>query len=154
MGCSKYKKMLTPYLDERLDGAERKLFETHLEACPHCRENYQLMRGASTALAQYGPAEPPADLAQRAVRAAMLAGQDEGREVRSGFANLVRWPAMATAALSLILALGLTLSLPAGPAGAGSEGEVMAMALVDDDGADPSLEAESVLAQEADNDDT
>lgn len=146
MRCRHAKRKLTPYLDGRLDRAERGLLEAHLAGCAGCAETHAVLRAASSALASLGPAEPRDGLVERSVRAAFT----EERRVRSGgLLELLRWPALATAAAAAVLAVGLTLSSPAPKASAPSADDAVAALMAEDDvELDTSREVSELLAQE------
>jgi len=112
MRCSKIDKLLTPLLDGRLAPAERTLVETHLEGCPGCRATYALLQATAQTLGALGPAEPPADLAERAVRAAFTAEPARTSDWFGELAQSLRWPALGTATAALVMTVGLLSSVP------------------------------------------
>jgi len=112
MRCSKIKRLLTPLVDGRLSPAERTLVEQHLETCPGCRETHDLMAATTRTLASQGPAEPPDDLADRAVRAAFTADPARATDWLGEVVGSLRWPALGTATAAMVLALGLFTSAP------------------------------------------
>ena len=112
MRCSKINRLLTPLLDDRLAPAERTLVEQHLEGCPGCRETYALLGATGQLMAAQGPAEPPADLADRAARAAFAADREQTTDWFGDLAMSLRWPALGTATAAMVLAVGLLTSVP------------------------------------------
>lgn len=136
MRCGKIERLLTPYLDGRLDEVARQAVEAHLETCDGCRETHALLGLASQSLAAQGPAEPPEGLAERAARAAFAAESQAPASAWEGLLGALRWPAAATAAASILLAIGLVATSPQRPApSAGSRDDVVAAAMVHDDSA-------------------
>lgn len=104
--CKWCEKLLTPYLDSRLDADERAEVESHLASCESCRSMHALLSGAAAVLAAEGPAEPSPDLAARAARAALDAAEREA--AKPTFVERwirVAWPAAAAASVATVLLL-------------------------------------------------
>lgn len=140
MRCGKVERLLTPYLDGRLDEAAQRTLEAHLEGCGPCRETHALLAMAQRSLAAEGPAEPPEGLAERAARAAFTADRPAVGFSLEDFLRVLRWPAAATAASSVVLAIGLVVSSPQRPPSAATEDEAVAALRVP---GEPALDDES-----------
>ncbi len=104
--CKRCERLLTPYLDSRLDADERAEVESHLASCESCKSTHALLSGAAAVLAAEGPAEPPADLAARAARAALDAAE-KGAAKPTFVERWIRvaWPAAAAASVATVLLL-------------------------------------------------
>jgi anti-sigma factor RsiW len=119
MRCGRVERLLTPYLDGRLEPDARSQVDEHLAACSACRGALAVLRASSTALGAVGPAEPPPGLAARVTRAA-LARARRGAPALSWLERLFPavWPAAATAtvaALALLVTLGVRAPAAPGP---------------------------------------
>jgi len=125
--CKKYEKLLSLYLDARLDTSGRAEVDRHLATCEACRATIALLSGAAAALAAEGPAEPPPGLAARAARGALAAGS---REARPSFIERwirVAWPTAAAASVATALLLFFGLSAGNGNGQAGTSGDPVAL---------------------------
>jgi anti-sigma factor RsiW len=112
MRCSTVTKQVTPYLDGRLNPAQREQLEAHLASCAACRQVHAEISSASARLANRGPGEPRPDLPERILRRAFAAGQEPSRVAPEGLLRWLRLPALTTAAASLCTAIVLTFSVP------------------------------------------
>ena len=104
--CKRCERLLTPYLDSRLEADERAEVESHLACCEACKSTHALLSGAASVLAAKGPAEPSPGLAARAARAALDAADKE--EARPTFVERwirVAWPTAAAASVATVLLL-------------------------------------------------
>jgi anti-sigma factor RsiW len=110
MNCRKCKQQLSAYVDDRLDGDTRAAIEAHVDGCDECARQLRLTRASSLALRAEPVAQPPSDLAARAARAALTAG-DEARDKRS---FIERWIPIAapTAVLAAVAAAVLFAMTP------------------------------------------
>lgn len=149
MRCSKIERLLTPLLDGRLEPALRAQVEQHLETCGHCRQTHALLQAAGQTLAAQGPAEPPGDLAERAVRAAFTAEPAAATDWLGQLVATLRWPAVGTATAAILLAVGLLTSVPntLSDAGVSTESVAAVLTVNDDLVSDEELLSE-VLGQE------
>lgn len=110
MRCGKVERLLTPYLDERLEEGMRREVEAHLRGCPRCEEAHRTLRATRNALAAMGPAEPPPGLAQRALRTALAGRRAPAQSwLERLFPMAWRTAAVsATAAVALLVASNVT----------------------------------------------
>ncbi len=79
--------MLSPYLDGAVTGAEMQSLRHHLDACPGCVREYELLRGAQRVLMNAGRPDMPADLGLKL----RLAISHEAQTRRRYEGLLVRW---------------------------------------------------------------
>lgn len=62
MKCMEAKRLLSPYLDGAVTGAEMQALQQHLELCRACQREYQLLRQTQQLLMSVGRMKEPADL--------------------------------------------------------------------------------------------
>jgi hypothetical protein len=62
MPCAKAKRLLSPYLDGAVTGAEMLALQAHLDACAACGREYRMLRQAQQLLVSAGRVPVPADL--------------------------------------------------------------------------------------------
>jgi anti-sigma factor RsiW len=146
MRCGRVERLLTPYLDDRLDASSRRSVEEHLAACPGCRATLEAWRSASRALRAAGAAEPPAWLAERAARAAF---SRTARPERSWLDRLLgsAWP-MAAASAAAAAALLLVVNVRGVGAGHDLGDEAAAVVSDHDVGLDHPAMVAAILAPE------
>lgn len=48
MKCSKVKKLLSPYIDNELTGAQKELLDAHIKACTGCSKELETLQGLHT----------------------------------------------------------------------------------------------------------
>jgi hypothetical protein len=58
MNCRKSLKLIGPYMDGELAGAEPSRLENHLESCPHCARQLEFLRGITRQLSLLPAIEP------------------------------------------------------------------------------------------------
>ena len=98
---------LSLYLDAALSRAQRRAVESHLEACPECRQRLDGLRRVVAGLGRLESAAPPEDMAARVAREIDLRGRrGPWRRMLDGAvpAPLVGSPPIHL--LALVLALG------------------------------------------------
>lgn len=132
MRCRKVERLLTPLLDGRLEPAQRAQVVQHLETCADCRQTHALLDAAGQTLAAPGAAEPPGDLAERAVRAAFTAEPAPTTDWIGQLVGTLRWPALGTATAAILLAVGLLTGAPDTLSDAGVSTESVAAVLAVD----------------------
>ena len=62
MKCTEAKRLLSPYLDGAVTGTEMQGLQEHLDRCPACMREYQLLRQTQQLLMSVGRVQEPADL--------------------------------------------------------------------------------------------
>jgi hypothetical protein len=62
MKCTEAKGLLSPYLDGAVTGTEMRAVQEHLDRCPACMREYQLLRQTQQLLMSVGRVQEPADL--------------------------------------------------------------------------------------------
>jgi Putative zinc-finger len=62
MKCGDVRELLSPYLDEAVTGTEMQGLQAHLDRCPACMREYQLLRQTQQLLTSVGRVQEPADL--------------------------------------------------------------------------------------------
>jgi len=62
MNCGEAKGLLSPYLDGAVTGTEMQAVREHMDRCPACIEEYQLLRRTQQLLVSVGRVQEPADL--------------------------------------------------------------------------------------------
>jgi Putative zinc-finger len=62
MRCTEAKRLLSPYLDGAVSGAEMRVLQEHLESCSACQREYRLLWRTQRLLMSTGRPTPPADL--------------------------------------------------------------------------------------------
>jgi hypothetical protein len=78
MKCMEAKRLLSPYLDGAMTGAEMQALQQHLELCRACQREYKLLRQTQQLLMSVGRMKEPADLGLRL----RLAISREAAEIR------------------------------------------------------------------------
>lgn len=63
--CKSTRERFSAYLDGALTGVSMQQIVVHLDSCSECRREFDAWRAMQSALAELGPAKPPADLALR-----------------------------------------------------------------------------------------
>src|SRR3954466_3408509 len=63
MNCEQMKSLLSPYLDDALQGAERLMVSRHLETCTNCQKDFVSVRQMQEMVASLGRKQAPVDLA-------------------------------------------------------------------------------------------
>ena len=63
MNCGEAKDLFSPYLDGAVTGTQMHAIARHLQACAHCRRDYELLQYTQRLLAAVGRKKAPADLA-------------------------------------------------------------------------------------------
>jgi hypothetical protein len=121
MNCAEYKKLVSPYLDGQVTGAQMHTLTKHMRECEACAEEYIALQRTQQWLGKLRRAKPPADLALRLrlaiSREAAQAKRPrfEGMLVRlSNALNAFMVPATA-GVISAILTFGLLLGFFALP---------------------------------------
>jgi hypothetical protein len=61
MNCAQAKLLFSPYLDGAVSGVQMHALSGHLESCPDCQEEYQLLHQTQRLLAAAGPRKVPKD---------------------------------------------------------------------------------------------
>jgi Putative zinc-finger len=121
MNCAEYKKLVSPYLDGQVTGAQMHTLTKHMRECEACAEEYIALQRTQQWLGKLRRTKPPADLALRLrlaiSREAAQAKRPrfEGMLVRlSNALNAFMVPATA-GVISAILTFGLLLGFFALP---------------------------------------
>ena len=76
--CREAVELVTAYLDDALEPAQRAALERHLAACPHCSEYFAQIRTVQQTAAHVEPEDLSAD-ARRDLTALYLQWRDEGK---------------------------------------------------------------------------
>jgi len=84
-GCSQIQAGFTEYLDGRLSGREMQEIAAHLEDCPKCEREWELLRRTQATLAALGPVPEPKDLLLK-IRVAV--SRERARSSRRRFESL------------------------------------------------------------------
>jgi anti-sigma factor RsiW len=106
MNCADLNAVLVDLVDGRLDGAEQRQVERHLEACADCRalvEDLRSIRAAAFMLDRHEPKAAVWSKVQAAVAAEPAVSRFSPAAVRRGFRE-GGWPVWLGAAAALILA--------------------------------------------------
>jgi|GEM_PF-2190387 len=100
MSCRRTEFLLPAAVDDRLDSAQRDELSRHLAGCEACAAALAAMRDARAALVGCGPAEPPADLAERISRSVRAAtGADATPSFWDRFVPIA-WPTALAASIA------------------------------------------------------
>ena len=87
--CSSTRAQFSAYLDGAMTGVAMQQVAAHLDSCSRCSDEFAAWRQTQQALADLGPAKPPADLALR-LRVAL--SQEHNRTPRQSLGRWgVRW---------------------------------------------------------------
>jgi hypothetical protein len=62
MKCTQAKRLLSPYLDGAVPGAEMQALQAHLDQCPACMHEYRMLRQTQQLLTSIARVKQPADL--------------------------------------------------------------------------------------------
>src|ERR1700683_2455995 len=62
MKCVDARRLLSPYLDGAISGAEMRALQQHIEQCARCRQEYKLLQQTQQMLVSVGRPQAPADL--------------------------------------------------------------------------------------------
>ena len=104
MNCEDLNEALVDLVDGRLDGAEQRNVERHLEGCGNCRALVEDLRSIRAAAFMLDRREPKAETWSK-VRAAIASEPaPRGRLLEMGRSGGVNWPVWLGAAAALILA--------------------------------------------------
>ncbi|MCH7813088.1 MAG: zf-HC2 domain-containing protein [Planctomycetes bacterium] len=95
MNCDRAHALLTDYLGDEIDPADRKLFDEHLAACPACRTEAETLADALQSLRQLPPPAAAAGLA---------ASGDRQRPIYPSWA---RWYRPLAYAAMLLIGIGI-----------------------------------------------
>lgn len=108
MDCSTVRELLAEHALDTLEEDRRRFVDRHLEWCAGCRKEMgELVEGAAVVVTALAPAEPPADLENRVVRAIKEVASRRGR-ARRPRAGLV---AAVVAALVAMGAVGWAVAM-------------------------------------------
>ncbi len=86
MNCQNVRTELTAYTSGQLSKSERQKVDAHLQSCPSCRRELELLESTRNVLKSWSDAEPPPDLAARLE--ARLSKEDSRKKPIIYF----RWP--------------------------------------------------------------
>jgi hypothetical protein len=120
MYCAEANRLLSPYLDGAVTGAEMQSLRQHLDVCPECSREYELLRGTQRLLMNAGRPDMPADLGLKlrlaiSHEAAQTCRPYEGLLVRlENTVNAFMVPATAGLACALLI-FGLVAAILATP---------------------------------------
>ena len=104
MNCQEYIINLTAYLDQELPGTDRTSLESHLSACPKCREELESLRESATLFDSKVREVEPGPALWNNVRARITAIPSPGRAPGIwDFPAVPRWTAVAAAAAAVIV---------------------------------------------------
>jgi Putative zinc-finger len=81
MNCGEARKLISPYLDGRVSGAEMHALNRHMEKCSECRREYAALQRTQQLVAGLGPVKAPADLALK-LRVAISRQTEHARRQR------------------------------------------------------------------------
>lgn len=102
MECQKVKRKLLAFLDNELNQREKTEIEEHLNSCPGCAEEMNLLSRISVAFSRYGEIEPPSNF--RNVVRQKIEKQEKGRiTFLDLFRLMIKNPLPKIAALLLII---------------------------------------------------
>lgn len=110
MKCEELNEALVDLVDGRLDGAEQRAVERHLEGCENCRALVEDLRSIRAAAFMLDRREPKAEMWSRVQAAVAAEPAPKGRLLDMGFAlrgsrdGRSNWPVWLGAAAALILA--------------------------------------------------
>lgn len=103
MECKHIEKLLSPYLDNELDPAEKKQVEEHLNQCPSCAQLYAALQETVDALSEMPELEINEDLRERLYKI-------EKKKSKAGLKSRLEFllrpafqPIMAAAAIIMVL---------------------------------------------------
>lgn len=120
MKCAQADRLLSPYLDGAVTGAEMLALRRHLDACPACAREYTLLRQTQQLLVSAGRPKEPADLGLKlrlaiSREAAQARRPYEGLRVRlQNSLNAFMVPATAGLACAILI-FGLVAAVLAVP---------------------------------------
>src|ERR1700690_4167347 len=122
MKCAEYKRLLSPYLDGQVSGAEMFALQNHMQGCASCAREYAEVQRTLQLVVALNKAKAPADLPLR-LRLAISRESKQARRRRfegvivrlSNALNAFMVPATA-GVVSAVLAFGLLLGFFALPA--------------------------------------
>jgi predicted anti-sigma-YlaC factor YlaD len=101
MNCDEYRRMASELIDNELDEASRTLLESHLSACPTCRQWHRAATLAGEDLRAFGTTKPPAWLA--AAVKERIRSQQEAKP----WLLFPRWLQAPVVALFILIAVGI-----------------------------------------------
>jgi len=109
--CTRARELFGPYWDDESTRAEREWLESHFNACPACREEYESLARTLSAVATLPRHEAAPDLAERALAVAKRATPAADRV----FANAApRWQPLAAAAAALAISIASVIAWQGG----------------------------------------
>jgi hypothetical protein len=118
--CAEANRLLSPYLDGAVTGAEMQSLRQHLDVCPECSREYELLRSTQRLLMNAGRPDMPADLGLKlrlaiSHEAAQTRRPYEGLLVRlENTVNAFMVPATAGLACAILI-FGLVAAILATP---------------------------------------
>lgn len=102
MNCTICQPLLSAYIDDSMNGADRAAIETHVRDCAECHALAQDLRAIRSAAASLDPLIPPARVWHQL--AAATAAQSHGGWFRAGW---FAWRSLTAVAMTAVIAAGL-----------------------------------------------
>ena len=91
MHCNKARRLLSDYLDRRLDPDLRQALKHHLAACSSCREELEGLRRATNLLRGAGVPQPPPQFAAQIKRSVVERGRPDSVSPPPAWQALRAW---------------------------------------------------------------
>jgi anti-sigma factor (TIGR02949 family) len=104
LACVRMRRLMTERADGRLSAAGRRRLESHIEACPECRKEYEGLREVRALLASAPRFSAPAGLTARVMRDLYSKRLEERRAFLPG---LVFMRTMEAAVILVVIAAGI-----------------------------------------------
>ena len=86
MTCTKFKSVLSAYLDGAVTGKQMQALDQHLRECSTCESEYESLRRTQLVLARLGPARVPEDLS---LKLRLAISHEAARRRAPHFGNLI-----------------------------------------------------------------
>lgn len=114
MECNDIRELLSAYMDDVLDSAEKEAVDKHLVDCAHCRQELADLRKTVDVIKSLGEVVPPEDFHNQLKQRLTVAAQKESiakRGLQQRVFQLSRMARFRWAAVAAVLILGLGIGL-------------------------------------------